>query len=37
MVVELLLLMVVMVLGRGQRRGLRGLQQAGEGGSGLVP
>ena len=37
MVVELLLLVVVMVLGRGQRRGLGGLQQAGEGRGGLVP
>jgi len=37
MVVELLLLVVVMVLGWGQRRGLWGLQQAGKGRSGLVP
>ena len=37
MVVQLLLLVVVMVLGRSQGRGLRGLQQAGKGRGGLVP
>lgn len=37
MVVQLLLLMVVMVLGRSQGRGLWGLQQVCEGCSGLVP